>query len=71
MAAKKWIQGAIKRPGALRKKMGIKAGKLIPGSRLTSLIAKLEKKRKGAKLPASKLRTLRQALLARTFKKMK
>jgi|TARA_Y100000310_G_scaffold330338_1_gene401800 hypothetical protein len=71
MADKNWIQRAIKRPGALRKKMGIKSGKDIPGSRLTGLIAKLEKQRKGGKLPASKLRTLRQALLARTLKKMK
>jgi hypothetical protein len=28
--AKKWIQAAIKKPGALRKSMGIKKGETIP-----------------------------------------
>ena len=26
----KWIKGAIKHPGALREKLGVKAGKNIP-----------------------------------------
>jgi len=32
--AKKWIQKAIKHPGALRKELGIKAGKNISASKL-------------------------------------
>ena len=30
MAKKKWIQKAIKKPGALRKSMGVKEGETIP-----------------------------------------
>ena len=30
MAEKKWIQSAIKKPGALRKTLGAKKGKPIP-----------------------------------------
>ena len=32
--AKKWIQGAIKKPGALRKSLGVKAGEKIPAKTL-------------------------------------
>ena len=32
--AKNWIQGAIKKPGALRKSLGIKKGKKIPLKKL-------------------------------------
>ena len=32
--AKNWIQGAIKKPGALRKSLGIKTGKKIPLKKL-------------------------------------
>jgi len=32
--AKNWIQKAIKKPGALRKSLGVKAGKKIPKSKL-------------------------------------
>jgi hypothetical protein len=34
MAKDKWIQGAIKHPGALREKLGAKKGKPIPASKL-------------------------------------
>lgn len=34
--AKKWIAGAIKHPGALRKEMGVPAGEKIPASRLAA-----------------------------------
>jgi hypothetical protein len=30
----KWIQGAIKKPGALREQMGVKAGETIPKGKL-------------------------------------
>ena len=32
--SKNWIQGAIKKPGALRKSLGIKKGKKIPLKKL-------------------------------------
>jgi hypothetical protein len=32
--AKKWIQGAIKHPGSLRKALHVKAGKNIPAGKL-------------------------------------
>ncbi len=38
--ATKWIQGAIKHPGALHKEMGIKAGKKIPAKRLAAAAKK-------------------------------
>jgi hypothetical protein len=34
MATKNWIQNAIKKPGALRAELGIKAGKTIPAKKL-------------------------------------
>jgi hypothetical protein len=34
MAAKKWIAKAIKHPGALRRKLGVKAGGKIPKGKL-------------------------------------
>ena len=38
--AKKWIQGAIKHPGALHKEMGVPAGKKIPAKRLAAAASK-------------------------------
>jgi hypothetical protein len=32
--AKNWIAGAIKKPGALRKSMGVKEGEKIPAGKL-------------------------------------
>jgi len=56
---KKWIQKAIKRPGALRKKAGVKKGEKIPVSKLRSMSK--------SKNP----RTKKQAQLALTFRKMR
>ena len=56
--AKKWIQKAIKKPGSLRKALGVKKGKKIPASKL----AKAAKK--GGKLG-------KRARLAQTLKKMR
>lgn len=56
--AKKWIQAAIKRPGALRKKAGVKEGQKIPASKL-------------AKMAKQKGRTGRQARLAQTLRTLK
>jgi hypothetical protein len=38
--ATKWIQGAIKKPGALRKSLGVKAGETIPAKKLKTAAAK-------------------------------
>lgn len=56
--AEKWIQKAIKKPGALRKELGIKKGKKIPASKLKAAA------KKGGKLG-------RRARLAETLKKMR
>jgi len=58
MAGKNWIQGAIKRPGALRAKAGVKAGQPIPAKKLNSLAN------------SSNPTTARQANLAKTLKKL-
>ena len=34
MAGKNWIKGAIKKPGALRKELGVKKGEKIPKKKL-------------------------------------
>jgi len=56
--AKNWIKAAIKKPGALRKSLGVKAGEKIPE-------AKLEKA-ENSKNPT----TRRRANLAKTLRKM-
>lgn len=56
--AKKWIQGAIKHPGALKKSLGVKKGEKIPTSEL--------KAAEHSKNPTTKKR----AVLAETLKKM-
>lgn len=38
--ANKWIQGAIKHPGALRKELGAKKGKPIPAKKLAAAAKK-------------------------------
>ena len=40
MATKNWIQNAIKKPGALRKELGAKAGKPIPVKKLAAAAKK-------------------------------
>ena len=60
MAKSKWIQGAIKKPGALRKTLGVKKGKDIPAKKLKAAA-------KGNYGP----KTEKRAELALTLKKMK
>ena len=65
----KWIQKAIKRPGALRKELGTEEGETIPAEKLDSTISGLQKKAEGEKkLTAPQRRLLRRATLARTLK---
>jgi hypothetical protein len=56
MGEKKWIQGAIKKPGALRKSLGVKKGSKIPQEKL--------KKSEHSKNPT----TAKRARLAETLK---
>jgi len=55
---KKWIQGAIKKPGALHESLGVPEDKKIPASKL--------KKAEHSKNPT----TRKRANLAQTLKKM-
>ena len=55
--AKKWIQAAIKKPGALRKELGAKKGKNIPAKKLNAAA------KKGGTLG-------KRARLAKTLKKL-
>ena len=55
--AEKWIQKAIKKPGALRKQLGAKPGKPIPAGKLAA----------AAKKPGT---VGKRARLAQTLKKL-
>ena len=55
--AEKWIQKAIKKPGALHKELGVAKGKKIPAKKLNAAA------KKGGKLG-------KRARLAKTLKKM-
>jgi hypothetical protein len=48
--AEKWIQKAIKKPGALRKSLGVKKGKKIPAKKLKAAAKKGGKMGKRARL---------------------
>lgn len=58
MAAKNWIAGAIKKPGALRKELHVKKGKKIPVKKLTVAAKKkgIEGKRARLAITLKKLR---------------
>ena len=48
--AEKWIQKAIKKPGALHKDLGVPAGKKIPAAKLAAAAKKPGKVGKRARL---------------------
>lgn len=50
MAKEKWIQEAIKKPGALHKELGVPEGKKIPADKLKSAAKKGGKEGKRARL---------------------
>ena len=50
MAKEKWIQGAIKKPGALHKELGVPEGKKIPAKKLEAAAEKPDKEGKRARL---------------------
>ena len=56
--AKQWIQGAVKKPGALRQALHVKQGQVIPAAMLSS----------AAKKPGL---MGRRARLAQTFRSMR
>ena len=69
---KNWIKGAIKKPGALRKSMGVKKGEKIPAEKINKKIATLHKKGEGDKKLTKPERTeLARLNLAKTLRKMK
>jgi hypothetical protein len=55
----KWIQKAIKKPGALRKSLGVKAGEKIPAKKLAAAAKKPGKIGQRARL-AETLKGLRK-----------
>ena len=57
--AEKWVQNAIKKPGALRKSLGVKAGQNIPAGKLA----------KAAKAPGTLGKRARLAETLKGFKK--
>jgi hypothetical protein len=61
MAKKRWIQKAIKKPGALRKSLKIKKGQKIPLKKLQAAAKKGGKLGKRARL-ALTLRRLRRSI---------
>lgn len=68
--ADKWMAGAVKRPGALKEAIGEGPEKKIPSAKLDGTIASLRKQAEGdKKLSVEKRRLLRQAVLARTFRR--
>ena len=67
-----WIKGAIKKPGALRKSMGVKKGEKIPMEKINKKIAALSKKGEGDKKLTKPERTeLARLNLAKTLRGMK
>jgi len=60
--AEKWIQSAIKKPGALRKALGVKSGEKIPAKKLAAAAKKPGKLGQRARL-AQTLRKLKNKTL--------
>ena len=50
MATKNWIAGAISKPGALRKSLGVKKGEKIPAGKLAAAAKKSGKMGQRARL---------------------
>ena len=68
----KFIQGAIKKPGALRKELKVPEGKKIPAAMINKKISMLQEEAKGGKkLSAARRLLLRRLILARTLRKFK
>ena len=61
MATKNWIAGAIKKPGALKRELGVKKGAKIPAKKLAT----------AAKKPGVEGRRARLAETLKSFSKKK
>lgn len=61
MATKNWIAGAIKKPGALKRELGVKKGEKIPAAKLA----------KAAKAPGKLGKRARLAETLKSFSKKK
>jgi len=59
MATKNWIAGAIKKPGALKKELGVASDKKIPAGKLAAAAKKPGKLGKRARL-AETLKSLKK-----------
>ena len=69
--ADKWIQKAIKKPGALKKQLGVPEDEKIPAAKLNAVIKDLSKKADQGVLSKTELKTLQRANLAKTLKSFK
>lgn len=69
--ADKWIQKAIKKPGALKKQLGVPEDEKIPVAKLNAVIKDLSKKADQGELSKTELKTLQRANLAKTLKSFK
>jgi len=72
----KWISGAIKEPGALRRKMGKKKGEKISKSEIDAELDKLHKKdkdpnKKGDQLSKADAKKKKELTLAKTLRGLK
>lgn len=67
----KWIQKAIKKPGALKKELGVPGDEKIPAAKLNAVIKDLSKKADQGELSKKELKTLQRANLAKTLKSFK
>jgi len=66
---KKWLNKAIKNPGALHKSLGVKKDETIPMDKINSKIEELKKESEGdKKLNKKDSKLLRRLLLATTMK---
>lgn len=65
--AEKWIQGAIKHPGALHEQLGVPQGEKIPSGRIHEELSKLKGKEDKTEADVTKERRL---LLAERLKGM-
>jgi len=70
--SKKWIQDAIKKPGALRRSLNKKKGEKIPLREIDSELEALKGKvRRGNKLTKPQIKKERRLALAKTLSKMR
>jgi len=67
----KWIQKAIKEPGALKKELGVPEGEKIPKAKLNAISRELSQKSKEGELSKKELKTLRRVNLAKTLSSFK